>query len=104
MEPWRPLVDRKVLEFVQVHTFHPADFTIRSDGVCRLNPQMVKYVVRQVTQLSEQVNLIASLLEGFTRTATITVAAGSALAKSHGSITKRVTWSWRFLNLLLKWQ
>jgi CRISP-associated protein Cas1 len=46
MEPLRPIVDRKVLEFVQVHTFHPADFTIRSDGVCRLNPEMAKHIVR----------------------------------------------------------
>jgi hypothetical protein len=30
--PLRPLADRKALEFVQAHTFHPADFTIRSDG------------------------------------------------------------------------
>jgi CRISPR-associated protein Cas1 len=45
MEPLRPLVDRAVLKFVQSHTFHPADFTIRSDGVCRLNPEMAKHVV-----------------------------------------------------------
>ena len=45
MEPLRPVVDRKVLEFVQTHTFHPADFTIRSDGVCRLNPEMAKNIV-----------------------------------------------------------
>lgn len=44
MEPRRPIVDRKVLEFVQAHMFHPADFTIRADGVCRLNPEMAKYV------------------------------------------------------------
>jgi CRISP-associated protein Cas1 len=42
MEPQRPLVDRKMLEFVQAHTFHPADFTIRSDGVCRINPEMAR--------------------------------------------------------------
>ena len=46
MEPMRPVVDRKVLEFVQAHTFHPADFTIRKDGVCRLNPEMARTVVR----------------------------------------------------------
>jgi CRISP-associated protein Cas1 len=46
MEPQRPIVDRKVLEFVQAHTFHPADFTIRSDGVCRLNPAMAAHVAR----------------------------------------------------------
>jgi CRISPR-associated protein Cas1 len=48
MEPLRPVVDRRVLDFVQAHTFHPADFTIRSDGVCRLNPEMAKYVVSRL--------------------------------------------------------
>jgi hypothetical protein len=47
MEPLRPVVDRRLLEFVQAHAFHPADFTIRSDGVCRLNPEMARHVVRQ---------------------------------------------------------
>jgi CRISPR-associated protein Cas1 len=46
MEPLRPIVDRQILEFVQAHTFHPADFTIRSDGVCRLNPEVTRHVVR----------------------------------------------------------
>jgi CRISP-associated protein Cas1 len=44
MEPLRPILDRLLLHFVQAHTFHPADFTIRSDGVCRLNPEMARYV------------------------------------------------------------
>lgn len=48
MESQRPIVDRKVLDFVQAHTFHPADFTIRSDGVCRLNPEMARRVVERV--------------------------------------------------------
>jgi CRISPR-associated endonuclease Cas1 len=49
MEPLRPIVDRAVLQFVQSHTFHPADFTIRSDGVCRLNPEMSAHVVQSAT-------------------------------------------------------
>ena len=44
MKPLRPIVDRNVLEFVQAHTFSPADFTIRSDGVCRLNPEMARRI------------------------------------------------------------
>ena len=52
MEPLRPIVDRKVLEFVQAHTFHPPDFTIRSDGVCRLNPEMARNVVRLCANLN----------------------------------------------------
>jgi CRISPR associated protein Cas1 len=45
MEPHRPLVDRRILEFVKGHVFHSADFIIRSDGVCRLNPEMARCVV-----------------------------------------------------------
>jgi CRISPR-associated protein Cas1 len=50
MEPRRPLVDRKVLEFVRAHTFHPADFTIRSDGVCRINPEMARHIASMTAQ------------------------------------------------------
>ncbi|SEE46372.1 CRISPR-associated endonuclease Cas1 [Rhizobiales bacterium GAS191] len=42
MEPERPKVDRAVLEFVKANALHPADFTIRTDGVCRLNPEMAR--------------------------------------------------------------
>ncbi len=46
MEPLRSIVDRKILEFTQTHTFHPDDFTIRSDGVCRLNPEIARHISR----------------------------------------------------------
>jgi CRISPR-associated endonuclease Cas1 len=46
MEPLRPVIDRRLLEFAQSHTFHPADFTIRSDGVCRLNPELASQIAR----------------------------------------------------------
>jgi CRISP-associated protein Cas1 len=45
MEPERPKVDRAVLDFIKATVFDPADFTIRSDGVCRLNPEMARMVV-----------------------------------------------------------
>jgi hypothetical protein len=48
MEPERPMIDRKVLEFIKGHVFGPADFVIRSDGVCRLNPEMARCVVATV--------------------------------------------------------
>jgi hypothetical protein len=48
MEPERPKVDRSVLEFVKSHKFHAADFVIRSDGVCRLNPEMARHVAEVV--------------------------------------------------------
>jgi CRISPR-associated protein Cas1 len=34
MEPERPAIDRRVLEFIKVHVFDPADFVIRTDGWC----------------------------------------------------------------------
>lgn len=48
MEPVRPIVDRKVLEFVQRETFEPADFVLLDDGVCRLNPQLARNVARVI--------------------------------------------------------
>jgi CRISPR-associated protein Cas1 len=33
MEPERPKVDRAVLSFLKSEALHPADFTIRGDGV-----------------------------------------------------------------------
>jgi CRISP-associated protein Cas1 len=49
MEPERPKVDRKVLDFVKSAVFDPADFVIRTDGVCRLNPEMARLVVARVS-------------------------------------------------------
>jgi CRISPR/Cas system-associated endonuclease Cas1 len=48
MEPERPKVDRRILEFVRKHTLHAADFVIQSDGVCRLNPAMARLVAQAI--------------------------------------------------------
>jgi CRISP-associated protein Cas1 len=44
MEPERPKVDGAVLGFLKSEALHPADFTIREDGVVRLNPQLARRV------------------------------------------------------------
>jgi CRISPR-associated protein Cas1 len=49
MEPERPKIDRAVLDFVEGHTFDTADFVIRTDGVCRLNPEMARMLVARVS-------------------------------------------------------
>jgi len=49
MEPERPKVDRAVLDFVKATVFDPADLVIRSDGVCRLNPEMARMIVARVS-------------------------------------------------------
>jgi CRISPR-associated protein Cas1 len=50
MEPQRPKVDRAVLDFVKGTVFDPADFTIRNDGVVRLNPQLARHVANLTTR------------------------------------------------------
>jgi CRISP-associated protein Cas1 len=49
MEPEGPKVDRAVLDFIKGHVFDPADFVIRGDGVCRLNPEMARMVVARIS-------------------------------------------------------
>jgi CRISPR/Cas system-associated endonuclease Cas1 len=46
MEPERPKVDQAVLGFLKSEALHPADFTIREDGVVRLNPELARSVVK----------------------------------------------------------
>jgi hypothetical protein len=43
--PERPRVDRVVLDLVRGHVFDPADFVIRTDRVCPLNPKIVRTAV-----------------------------------------------------------
>jgi CRISPR-associated protein Cas1 len=44
MEPERPKVDAAILSFVTACEFSAADFTLRSDGVVRLSPQLARRV------------------------------------------------------------
>ncbi len=46
MEPLRPVVDAAILRFAIGETFSGADFTLRPDGVCRLNPQLARRVAQ----------------------------------------------------------
>ena len=46
MEPERPKVDRAMLAFLKSEALHPADFTIREDGVVRLNPELARRVAQ----------------------------------------------------------
>jgi CRISPR-associated protein Cas1 len=44
MEPLRPQVDRRVLNFVQGHTFDARDLVVTERGVCRLHPQLARTI------------------------------------------------------------
>ncbi|WP_018149234.1 CRISPR-associated endonuclease Cas1 [Henriciella marina] len=46
MEPMRPVVDRVILKLIAEETFSGADFDLQSDGVVRVNPVLVKTLVR----------------------------------------------------------
>jgi hypothetical protein len=37
-----------VLGFVTAHALDPADFVIRTDGVCRFNPEMARMVLKML--------------------------------------------------------
>jgi CRISP-associated protein Cas1 len=51
IEPRRPLVDAAVLRFVRRTPLSGADFAVRSDGVCRLAPQLAKVVSQQACEV-----------------------------------------------------
>lgn len=53
MEPLRPLVDREVLRLVRRNIFSPEDFMLTTEGVCRLNPELARKVVRETVTIQE---------------------------------------------------
>jgi CRISP-associated protein Cas1 len=52
-----PKVDRAVLGFLKSEALHPADFTIREDGVARLNPELARRVAGLVTEMCAAAHL-----------------------------------------------
>jgi CRISPR-associated endonuclease Cas1 len=50
IEVERSAVDAAVLQLVRDHTFSPADFTVRTDGVCRVSPQLARTLASLVSQ------------------------------------------------------
>jgi CRISPR-associated endonuclease Cas1 len=44
IEPLRPVVDAKILFMLKYHKLDSTDFIVRSDGVCRLSPQLARAV------------------------------------------------------------
>lgn len=52
IEPLRARLDRAIFDFILGTTFDPADFVIRSDGVCRLNPELARVIAGLVASQS----------------------------------------------------
>ena len=44
VEPFRPVVDKRILSFIRADVFAPKDFVIDAKGVCRLHPELAKTV------------------------------------------------------------
>lgn len=53
IEPVRPIMDLKILEFVLNRVFSPDDFILNKNGVVRLHPQMARFVVKTVQDIPE---------------------------------------------------
>jgi CRISPR-associated endonuclease Cas1 len=65
MEPLRPVVDLRTLQVVLERALERGDFTMRTDGVCRLNPGLAASVVRsqqENVKVEAIVNRLAELL------------------------------------------
>lgn len=61
MEPLRPIVDRSVLAIAREHKFTPGDFTLKANGVCRLNPELAKAVVQGIECGADVERLVRSV-------------------------------------------
>lgn len=53
MELQRSNIDRAILNFIRSYTFHAADFSLRSDGVVRLNPALARIIASNSSAASE---------------------------------------------------
>jgi CRISPR-associated endonuclease Cas1 len=63
MEPVRPVMDQKVLDFVIKHTFSPDDFILNKNGICRLHPQFARVIVKLVQDMPEIETITAANLK-----------------------------------------
>ncbi len=63
MEPVRPIMDQKILEFVLNRTFSPDDFILNKNGICRLHPQFARYIVKIVQDMPEIEKVMAANLK-----------------------------------------
>lgn len=60
IEPERPKIDAAILAFVQDRVFSAADFILRTDGGCRLSPQLARMVAGIITSEPSSTRFAAS--------------------------------------------
>jgi hypothetical protein len=85
MEPERPRVDRAVLAFLKSEALHPADFTIRKDGVIRPAPKLARRLVNLTARKAYFRHFVASNLDSqmLNRRLFIKAACSSLVAPAH---------------------
>ena len=59
MEPFRPLVDRQLIEMVQSRSFAAEDFFLHPSGVVRLNPKLARYVAGNFRVGQGEIEMVA---------------------------------------------
>ena len=63
MEPVRPVMDLKILEFVLKHKFTPGDLILNKQGICSLHPQFARYIVKVIQDIPEIETITAANLK-----------------------------------------
>lgn len=61
MEPSRPIVDAAILRFALATALSGADFTLRSDGVCRVGAQLARRVAAMTAEIVEGDQTVAAI-------------------------------------------
>ena len=62
MEPFRPQVDEKMLNFFRNTTFHRGDFYQVLSGECRLNEQLRRYILASCRVSQVEIDALVSWL------------------------------------------
>ena len=65
MEPLRPAMDRRVLDFARHHAFSPPDVTITCKGACRLHPTLARAIAVMPAALDDDLQNEVRLVAGF---------------------------------------
>lgn len=63
MEPVRPIMDKRILEFIADRTFSPDDFILNKKGLCRLHPQFARFIVKHLQDIPEIEKITADNLK-----------------------------------------
>jgi CRISP-associated protein Cas1 len=61
MEPLRPKIELKIIQFLKANTFDQRDFSLSIKGICRLNPQLARRIALLTLPHETVLNLVAKM-------------------------------------------